>query len=170
MNTIAAALEPHKYGIIARAIADARAYYRAAADRFVGTDLRDSAPRPRSNQDRAGYRREEYNYKLARRVTVYTKPAAYRGPELATGVNESAIEALALEAGEQALVDFEVFVAKLASKVGECDSADVEGDLWTHSVLTARKGGKIERWTTKRIINTSSLGKLFHQWPTRKAA
>jgi hypothetical protein len=68
---------------------------------------------------------------------------------------------------------FDSFAAKLVGKVGDCTAATLHcwGDVWTSSTLVVTKAdGSVERWNTQRIINCSVLGKLFHQWPTRKAA
>lgn len=63
---------------------------------------------------------------------------------------------------------FDSYVAKLEAKIGEHDSAELVGDLWQYSTVKVTKGSQTEIWTTQIILNVSSLGKLFNQWPTRR--
>lgn len=72
------------------------------------------------------------------------------------------------EQGEAMKASFEAYVAKLTKKVGECDAVEYTGALWNRSQLKVRKGDVTEVWMTRVIVNVSSLGKLFNQWPTRK--
>ncbi len=84
------------------------------------------------------------------------------------------IERAFAQVREDAAAAFDAFAAKLVGKVGDdCTAATLHcrGDVWTSSTLVVTKAdGSVERWNTQRIINCSVLGKLFHQWPTRKAA
>jgi hypothetical protein len=74
-------------------------------------------------------------------------------------------------AREQAAGLFDSYVAKLEVKVGAALEASVceRGNLWEHSTLRVTKpDGSIEFWRTQRILNFSSNGLPYHQWPTRK--
>lgn len=71
---------------------------------------------------------------------------------------------------EMAALEYDAFVAKLVSKAGEAESAELKGNhVWGSSVLSVtKKGGAQEHWKTQMILNVSKLGKLFNQFPTRK--
>lgn len=83
------------------------------------------------------------------------------------------VEALVVQAREQAAHQYDAFVAKLVDKV-EADGPVVEAILtgehvWGHSILTVcHADGTTHQWRTEMIINVSKLGTLFNQWPTRK--
>jgi hypothetical protein len=66
--------------------------------------------------------------------------------------------------------EYEMFVAKLISKIGHVVQAELTGNhVWSYSILTvAKPDGKIEKWKTQQITNVSKLGKYFNQWPTRQ--
>lgn len=71
-------------------------------------------------------------------------------------------------AERNAAFQYDEFICKLVVKVGECDSAELDGShVWSESILTVRKGEALERWKTHQIWNVSKLGKDFPQWPTR---
>lgn len=65
---------------------------------------------------------------------------------------------------------YDLFTIKLVGKVGPIVSCTLEGShVWGYSTLTATKAdGTVERWRTQQIVNVSSLGLLYPQWPTRK--
>lgn len=76
--------------------------------------------------------------------------------------------------------DFDTYSIKLAGKIAlPVESATITGKLWNYSFLVARiesgfwNGSErqpFQRWKTQMILNTSVLGKLFNQWPTRRVA
>ena len=61
------------------------------------------------------------------------------------------------------------YVEKLVYKLGQVTSAVLtSGDVWHESFLIIEKpDGTKEHWKTKQIFNTSKLGNMFLQWPTR---
>jgi len=68
-----------------------------------------------------------------------------------------------------AAAQYDAFVLKLVGKVGPCISATLDGNhVWGYSILTVTKTNTTERWKTQQIVNTSKLGKLFNQWPSRR--
>ena len=82
------------------------------------------------------------------------------------------VEKFAASARETAAAEYDAFVAKLEAKIGDdVAAAELAGNhVWNHSTLTiTRTDGSVERWRTSMIINVSKLGKLFNQFPTRKA-
>lgn len=71
-------------------------------------------------------------------------------------------------ATQEAAAQYDAFICKLVSKIGDCDSAELTGShVWGNSLLTVRKGDTVEKWQTKQIWNVSKLGNEFPQWPTR---
>lgn len=73
--------------------------------------------------------------------------------------------------------DVASFAAKLTGKIDGAEdigSAKVAGisflgNLWTGSTLHVRlDDGRQQVWATQVILNTSCLGKVFNQWPTRR--
>lgn len=64
---------------------------------------------------------------------------------------------------------FDAFVLKLDGKVGAHTAAElIAGATWGYSILRVTLAdGTVQKWKTQRIVNCSSLGKLFNQWPTR---
>lgn len=136
----------------------------------AGNDLNVFAPYPNS-----GIGRKEYMIRLQRRkfvesITSAVKPS-YRK-------NEPHIRVPSTEGCERAINDtieaataaYDAYVSKLESKIGAVVDANLYTaiDVWYDSRLQVVKpdGGK-ETWSTKCILNTSSLGKVFNQWPTR---
>lgn len=90
-------------------------------------------------------------------------------PDLAD-VDSALVAKFVRHSMEAAAVQYDAFVVKLCTKIGDCSSATLEGDhVWGHSFLhVAKKDGATETWKTKQIVNTSKFGNMFNQWPSRK--
>jgi hypothetical protein len=74
------------------------------------------------------------------------------------------------EMKEMAAAQYEAFVAKLITKVGDHTGATLStpSGVWDYSyVLVTKADGTTENWKTQCISKYSKLGKFFHQWPTR---
>lgn len=73
-------------------------------------------------------------------------------------------------AQDNAAAQYDMFVAKLNSKIGPVVLATLEGNhVWSHSFLTVETAaGELQIWKTQTIINVSKLGTVFNQFPTRK--
>lgn len=168
-NPIAAAIAPQRDGAVEFAKAQAREFLNEFVAQFpVGGNMEELNPYPKASYSKS-YAEAAERYYLAQRVISYDRGAYSPGARREIyGVNQSGIDRLVEEAGMDAGFSFDKFVAKLVSKVGECDSAEVVGNLWQHSVLTVVKGEQVERWQTQQIVNYSCKGKAFNQWPTRK--
>lgn len=131
------------------------------------------APRARSTMTRANYMRAQAWRSTVEGITQSDEARAtpfesnYRLPD------PERVERLVQGVREDAASAFDAFGAKLVAKVGEDvtgASIEARNGVWVESTLTVLKGEVVERWRTKRIINCSVLGKLFHQWPTRQVA
>jgi hypothetical protein len=169
-NPIYGAVAPQKAETQDRAAAAVEARLREIAGKLVGTDLRITAPRASTRVHGWGseYKQVQNFHYLAGRITVCRKKINWQdNSEFVESISEKGIAYLVEQAREEAGLSFDSYVAKLTSKVGECDAAEVTGWLWNHSYLAVSKGGKAEVWKTQQIINVSVLGKLFNQWPTR---
>lgn len=65
---------------------------------------------------------------------------------------------------------YDAWVYKLVQKIGKpVTDADVSGDPWHNSRITVKcRDGEVQTWVTRMILNTSKLGKVFNQFPTRR--
>lgn len=170
-NPIYAAIAPQKDAAVAHAMEFTRERLVEWVKQFpVGSDLKDLAPYPNSfKMGRQEYIKAQARRSLAMRVLTFAERGYMpHAPYIVTGVSEEGIERLCNEAGDEAAASFDAYVAKLTSKVGQCDQAGVEGALWQRSRLSVRKGPVVEQWITQQIVNFSVYGKAFNQWPTRK--
>lgn len=174
-NHVENAVAPLKAEAIARAEVEAnKLIERVLADLAEhGMDRQSAAPFPRSmNCTREQYVRQRGKYQLYRAFTKAADRASSRSPNDPDPCvrDEERVARFIEAAKEDAALQYDAFVAKLVAKVGECDSATLAGShVWGSSVLTVTKGSTVERWKTQQIVNVSKLGKLFNQWPTRKA-
>lgn len=172
MNPIQAAVEPRRQAVIERAVMDMSNRVERELLALDGTDGNLTAlyPHPHGRMSR-----EEYKRLQAKRAFIFsiTSPAgrriSFKDPELVTR-DEKKIGEVLETAARMASFTFDEYVAKLTSKIGACTSAEINSaPLWDGSVLTiTREDGSKESWKTSMILNVSSLGKLFNQWPTRK--
>lgn len=85
-------------------------------------------------------------------------------------MNDAAAEKLVESLKAEAAAQYDAFVAKLTTKIGEVETAELAGNhVWGYSVLTVTKAdGSVERWKTQQIVNYSKNHLPFNQWPTRK--
>ena len=136
----------------------------------VGNDVNVFAPYPQS-----GIGRKEYTIRLNRRRFVESITVSVKG---SLKPNEPYIRLPSAEGRERAIdrtveaaaAAYDAYVAKLEGKIGAVvDSVlSTGGGVWYDSKLAVVKpDGSTETWSTKCILNTSSLGKVFNQWPTR---
>lgn len=171
-NPIYAAIAPQRAAAMAHAALRVEAQLRKVAEQLQGSDLNLSAPDGNSLRDSRRMYLEKRAYRgLARQVCLIERRSCRSpgDPEQVIGINEEGIARLVQQAADATALSFDGYVAKLTAKVGMCDAASVEGNLWYRSVLTVAKGDRQERWFTQQIVNVSVLGNLFNQWPTRLA-
>jgi soluble cytochrome b562 len=133
-------------------------------------DRNQFAPMPKGVGERSAYIEKKNYYHFVQSITESTVPQFQRwNSEDKAQINEKRCLSFIEKSKEMASKDFSKFVDKLISKIGDCDSAQNEGDLvWNFSILTVSKQDKIEKWKTQIIMNISKHGKLFNQYPTRK--
>jgi hypothetical protein len=138
-------------------------------------DINKAAPYP-------SYRSYGRDYETAKakynRYHSLTKEDPSKGYQVNNGhspvivvIDEDRIERFVQSYREMAAAQYEAFVAKLVSKVGEHTAATLEtpSGVWDYSyVNVTTPNGEVDRWKTQCIGKYSKNGKYFHQWPTRK--
>lgn len=137
---------------------------------MAGNDLNVIAPYPRS-----GVGRKEYHIRLARRnfIESITKSvkSSRRMDEPHTRLPDTDRIARVVEnCIEAATAAYDAYVFKLTGKIGDVTDANLltTSGLWYDSKLAVvLPDGSTQTWSTKCILNCSSLGKVFNQWPTR---
>jgi hypothetical protein len=84
--------------------------------------------------------------------------------------DDTAVDRHVAQAKEAAAISYDRYVTKLEKKIGDVIEAVLSpiGDVWQFSILTVTlPDGTKQSWKTQMILNHSSLGRLFNQWPTR---
>ena len=170
-SAIFQAINPMRAAAITRAVERAENMIDIIKTQLTdaGMNLDMVAPMPNSKMSREEYKQTMARYQFVNTIT--DRPATRRISEerIALGFNQEGIDRFIEAIKIDAAADFDAYVAKLEAKVGDCVAATVDGNLWNESILTVTKAdGAVERWKTQMIINVSSLGKLFNQFPTRK--
>lgn len=160
---VAAAVEPSRAAAVERARIEARALASRIWERYEQDPTIGSYARRSAFPHTTAYEIYRRNYTLLGEVTATTDGGKTRTPA------PEKVERFVADAAKEAELAYTSFIAKLEKKVGECDSATLEGDhVWGHSTLIVVKGEQVERWRTQQIVNVSKLGRPFNQWPTRK--
>ena len=170
-SAIFQAIYPMRAAAITRAVERAENMIDTIKSQLTdaGMNLDLVAPMPNSRMSREDYKQTLALYQFVNNITE--RPATRRMHEerIALGFSETGIQMFLDTIKIDAAADFDAYVTKLEAKVGDCVAATVDGNLWNESILTVTTAdGAVERWKTQMIINVSSLGKLFNQFPTRK--
>lgn len=184
-HPVAAAVEPARESAVAHATESARNYIAGIMDKIAAmngdinaafpyvdacrqpncyiTPVQKGANRARIEVEGFVTVDEERHY----REGVDREQQFFNGVRYVTA-NEAAIARFYKQVEDQTNASFTAFVKKMVGKVGDCDSASMEGRIWHYSILTVTKGETVERWKTQMIVNVSCRGKVFNQFPTRK--
>jgi len=176
IKTIKTVLEPARAALEAMCLKQLRAQSDRIAARLneCGGDFKAAYPYGHSREMHA--RRE-----IARSLTVQAPGAPCvslpSDPEPRTMRPDLAAhqEAEARTFADSFIVSY---AGKLAAKIAEADAGFViqdasysgSADPFSNSQLVLYGTGARMVWNTRCIINVSKYGKLFNQWPTRKAA
>jgi hypothetical protein len=176
------AVEPQRKAAVARA----REHAQGVVDKVHAKlaehnwDIDKAAPYPHGkfSRDYNAYKREKVVHDLFHSLTKLdtakhgsyrvassqNKEPHYRVP------NPEAHAKLLDQAEEQAHGEYDSFIHKLNTKVGDHKSAELTGNhVWGHSILhIEHHDGRKEKWKTQQIFKLSKLGKPHNQWPTRK--
>lgn len=174
VNPIEAAVAPLKAVIIDRTEQYAREMVASASGLLeaAGWDLDAVAPIPNGSMTRPMYMHAKHRRTFFSSITKPRQAVRYSSREpLLVDMDPQRMERFVEEAKKAAAADHDAFVAKLVGKVGACAAAQLHGnDVWKGSTLYVMKNDDaVEVWKTRMIVNRSCLGKLFNQFPTRKA-
>lgn len=173
MNPIEKVVLPLKKDAMNRAEQFAKETIESVRERLaaVDNDLHIAAPYPSSSiarhQWEAAYRR----YKLFSSLTEWRPNQIVRpNGTCYADVSEKLSAKFINDAREDAALKYDLYVAKLNKKIGPVQDARLEGNhVWSFSFLyVTTVANNKECWKTQTIINTSKLGKVFNQFPTRK--
>lgn len=137
----------------------------------AGNDLNVFAPYPKSNICRKEYMIRLQRRKFVESITSAVKSSYRKNEPYIRVPSTEGCELVINNTIEAATAAYDDYVAKLESKIGEVTDAvlSIVSGVWHDSKLTVVKpNGVQEIWYTKCILNTSSLGKVFNQWPTRR--
>lgn len=171
---VGAALHSAKADAVKDAGEQARAYVARVREDLIahGWDINAAAPYP--------WGRRDFQSDLARaKSTAYgslTKDDPAKGYQsrrpnndpIFVVMDDERIARFVENAEREAALYYDAFIVKMVAKVGECESAAIDGShVWAHSILTVTKRQGVERWHTQQITNTSKLGLRFPQWPSR---
>lgn len=172
---ILAAIESERAPTIARAVVRAQAGVNNVLHNLeaAGWNMDRAYPRPHGRMSRAEYTRAGDARAFAASITRNVVDRTYRlGEAYIVAPSEPLVQSYIDSVRVSIDLNFDDYAAKLAAKVGEITAAKLTGGpLWQSSILTVtRPDGSVERWKTQMILNVSSLGRLFNQWPTRKLA
>lgn len=172
---VGAALHPRKVDAIECAAQEAQARIGKMLAKLEadGWDINITAPYPNSLRES----RESYLIKQARHhaFSNITKedPArrniSMHGPHYRVR-SEEGIARYINNAKQDAAFQYDAFICKMTLKIGEgAISAELAGNhIWGNSLLRVKMAdGSEQDWHTQQIWNTSSLGKVFPQWPSR---
>lgn len=172
MTQIAECLAPFKAQAVERAEQKANKMIARMVVKLeaCGWNLDVAAPRPGTDMSRAAYLQlmSTHNFyaSITKSVVASRRMRDPRIVQLCDALVARFVECTKADAAAQ----YDGFVAKLQGKVGEHVDATLIGNhVWGYSILTVTLAdGTKQRWKTQQIINVSSLGKLFNQWPSRK--
>lgn len=176
-NPIETAVMPLKMDAVARAEEESKKIIENVRKDLEehGNDLQLAAPYPRA----WGMGKEEYmmkinKYKLYSMLVTHKQGSRKMNDPDFVELCPQRIERYIEMNKENAATQYDAFVAKLVSKIGEVQDAELNGNhVWGYSILTVTKtDGDLmktqERWKTQQIVNRSKNNLLFNQWPTRK--
>ena len=85
-------------------------------------------------------------------------------------ISDARVEEFTAKQVALSILQWQGFVNKLIEKTGDVTAATLISNrgVWDYSVLeVTTANGEVQRWKTQTIVNTSCLGKLFNQFPTR---
>jgi hypothetical protein len=144
-------------------------------------DFNKARPFPKGNEGREAYIKMQGAHQDGVRWVEFRNNSSSRQGERLVMMKGTPDERAALiddKASQLADDSYQSFTLKLADKIAEAaQGQEVKsvthahgGDVWGWSMLKAGLAdGREVGLETKQIINVSSLGKLFNQWPTRIA-
>lgn len=177
-HPVALAVLPLKTEAIARAEKDALATVERCRKTLAENSNRLDIVAPYPDSRKFGYQTPAYyqadaKYRLFTRLVKHRDSCHRVGDPQYVDINSEMVDRFVISAKDDAGVAYDLFIAKLIGKIGECQTAELSGNhVWGYSFLKVVKKGfpkaTVETWKTQQIMNISKLGKLFNQWPSRK--
>jgi hypothetical protein len=172
-NHIAIAVEPLRVEAVKRAHEHALTTVENIRKRLSEANWDANVVAPYPSSVTAHYQMSVGFYHLVRQITKSSSKngCRYQDDPEPVFMNSSGIKKFVAMAEKNANDQYDAFIKKLNSKVGDCISAVLEGNhVWGYSFLTIENSdGSTEIWKTQMIVNVSKLGKIFNQFPTRKS-
>jgi hypothetical protein len=168
------AVHPLKAEAVKAANERAQAVVKSVTENLIrhGMDLNAAAPYPFNmsawdNRAQAARAKNALYSRLTRDDPQAKNSHCMNAPYVVV-MSPDGIEHFINQAEQIAAAEYDAFICKLVNKIGDCDSATLDGShVWAHSILTVTKPTGVERWKTQQIWNISKLGNEFPQWPTR---
>lgn len=180
---IADAVEPLRLAAIEDALAAAEKYITSVTEHLDahGGDFTTAYPYPSPHSSRREYSaRMKIRTKAGSLVKTWVRdPAEYnvygleeRLRQHHVVVDPNRVLTFFANTAVSVSVSFDAYIKKLRSKIGDVTKASClsSADVWGQSYLTVSTPAGEEIWKTQRVLNVSSLGQLFNQWPTRRLA
>lgn len=167
MNPIETAISTQREGAIAIAVNEMSAFIeREIAKLEAVGGVRDDLYRLPKNDDS----RETYIKLKNQRIFIQAITRQLPNNPRVFVRDSVKIMTMLESAANDAAASFDSYVAKLNKKIGkDVVKAEIVGQVWQESYLTiTRAAGDVEVWKTQMIVNVSSLGNFFNQWPTRR--
>ncbi len=171
-NPVVIAVRPMKNEAVLRAEYSAKKAIENAVKHLQENnwDLTASAPYPRGYRYTTQERIQLHKHNFYTSITNTTKSGYQISGPCFVELDDEKVQKYVEKCKSEAAQQYEDFVFKLDRKIGVCKSARLLGDhVWSYSFLeVTRHDGSVEYWKTQQIVNVSSLGTPFNQWPTRK--
>lgn len=174
---IAAAVAPARASYVARCVELADRHIIRVCEQLAADEWNLDAYCPRSNLDRADYKRSQAVRAFAESITERDlRPGQNQYSPRDTNFRKVAplkVQAVIESTRKAADAIFDAYIGKLVVKLAGEPVVDAfladSRPLWAGSTLVVKRADcSVERWSTKTIINVSVHGKLFNQFPTRK--
>ena len=183
MGVLEKAIEGLRAKAVDFALKNAKAYIAKLTNNLtlVGWDLNKIQPYvPHSlhRQRQVGYTTAKEEHEKARAIrtayrVLFDLTERYQSEEVPTFILKQSPESEAryLKMVERdANVEFDAYLFKMMRKLGAVTHAEVteEYGIFQYSFLRVTlEDGTMQTWKTQQIINYSSLGNAYNQWPTR---
>jgi hypothetical protein len=134
----------------------------------AGWDIRVAAPVP-TNVWAHDYKAARARRSVYESVTKSVDSSYSRSGPRIVEMDQNGIDRFISNTEQDAALQYDMFICKMVSKVGDVKDAQIEGDhVWSHSILTVTlQDGTVQRWKTQQIVNYSVYGTPYLQWPSR---
>jgi len=172
LEPVGRALHPQKAAAVQYAREDAQRVidrvYKELKD--AGFDIDVVAPYPSSREGQSSYKQKRAKYGLFHSLTKSASEGYRRhGEPNIVKLSDDGCSRFIENSARDAALQYDAFICKLVSKVGEVVDASIVGDhIWSYSLLNVTLAdGTKQTWKTQQIRNYSVLGTPYLQWPTR---